>query len=225
MHHWHVTENQTVHERRTLERQATIVNRWVTELAPGGRFVVADVGFPTNVSGEYLQSVATNFDDAWGNAITWGEVTSLDERLTGYDFTGTAEALGIAGALDRLTFAGLARYYDKLGLVVDDKGPTTFFDNFVTQHSPVGHDAYFHTEQSLQTLLKSCGLTNVVSGVLPTPWLFPNIETARTFARDLFGLSDTTTDAEIDTHLEFQHSSNGSVSVRWQLMYAAGIRP
>ena len=239
LHHLCTINGTAVDPVASSQRQQRAVDAWVDRLAPGGRFVVVDVGAPTAATDEHLIETSRRLAAGGMGPVPW---TVLDELGTGatagYGFAATTELLGLDRSGPSLELRELVDRYRALGLQLDAVGPIGYFDDVVATWSDIGHDAHFLDEQALASTLRAAGLDNVAVGVLPTPWFFPSSEAAYWFMNELFGLqfsaSDDPTEWDLASMTKVEKAVDprlrlrpmlGRTLVEWQLAYAIGVKP
>lgn len=223
LHHICIAVDGVVDITRTEARQSEVIARWSNRLRTGGRMVIADVGARISSNANYLPALASAFSGTWAREFTRSWLDDLDRKLPGY---GLSDALQIFAPTDRndaVNLPILLRSYDEQGLEVDRWGPIPFFDEIVATRSIDGHEAFFHDEETLRTLLVGAGLTDVVVGVIPTPWLFNSEADAFHFAREIFGLTETADNTLLARYLQPRRHGQ-MVVVPWQLLYGMGVK-
>lgn len=234
LHHVHDMDDESEGEEPADSHclQQKCIKSWVDRLTPGGRFVVADIGRPQDLSPDYLKRVQEDFTES--ASLEWDAIESLDESLPRYQFGDTARLLGLQ--YRSLSISSLAAALAERDWRVDADGPVTFFDTVVRRRSVDGHRASFIHEGSMRRLLEGTGLENVVTGVVPTPWLFGNEQLASWFINEFFALTPIPYDYGIgreemsaEVSAEVAHtlpirSLEDKSAIPWQLVFAEGTK-
>jgi len=213
-------EDRPSHHRQRLEA----LRLWRSQIAPGGRLVIADVpaaGAEAGWSVGHLDELTPKPEQEVG-------VSSLAGSCA--PFAQAYQCHGLGDYLARMT--ALCR-----DLRFREPEPSAFFDRVVSEQSPYGHVACFDSPLELADLFREAGFEHVRAFVAPTPWLFPTKADALWFVHELLGIgrpcgspSDLSAcereslEAGISDHLDLRRLPDGSWAVFWKLMYVTGDR-
>lgn len=235
---------------------ASALREWCEVLKPGGWLILMDVpGYPDPAwepfwptRQPYDLNTRAYHDHILRRLADWPITIDLDvlARFMGQANLGTfwehdPHLAHLRQVVDReWTLADLVRSYGLSPQIHKSSGPMVpadFFDDIVDVYGSQRHFGYFPRETSVAQVFAQAGMEHIFAATLPTPWVFPDKQTAAWFVHELFGLGLAWDRAAIperelrsllkamERYLGFYEDAYGRTMMYWQLGYFVARKP